>query len=140
MFDQLQLQQSHCLRIREGMTLNKGDRVEVYYNIVKGGIFSIKSLVKGTCYGKVVAYAPTVLMSNGKFVVSKPGIEKIRSEQRKRVCAVVRGTFEGIGSPINGEKVYFNPYITDLFTRASDGVEVHSAEMIYFYNNICEVH
>lgn len=42
MFDQ-QLQQSHCLRIREGMTLNKGDRVEVYYNLVKGGIFQLKA-------------------------------------------------------------------------------------------------
>ena len=124
--------------LKEGMQLKKGDRVEIYYNLHKGG-FSIKSLEKGECKGKVVAYTSTALMSNGKFVVSQPGVRKIREEKRKRVCAVVRGIFEGTEGSIKGEKVYFNPYTTDSFIRKSNNEPITYADTIYFYDRTCEV-
>lgn len=124
--------------LKENMELKKGDRVEVYYNLHKGG-FSIKSLEKGDCKGKVVAYASTVLMSDGKFSVSKYGIKKIREEKRKRVCAVVRGTYEGEGTRIHGERVSFNPYTTDEFIKVSNGQVITIADKIFFYDKTCEV-
>lgn len=125
--------------IKEGMSLKKDDRVEVYYNLHKGG-FSIKSLEKGECKGKVVAYSSTVLMTNGKFSASQSGIQKIREEKRKRVCAVVRGTFEGTESEIQGDTIYFNPYTTDHFINASNGEKITSANNIYFYDKTCVVY
>lgn len=124
-------------QIREGMILNKGDRVEVYYNLPQGR-FSINSLEKGIYKGKVVAYSSSLLMSNGKFVVNESD-RKIREEKRKRVCVVVRGTFEGIGTPLNGEDIYFNPYSTDSFIKVSTGEKISIAKEIFFYGMQCEV-
>ena len=122
--------------IKDGMQLKKGDRVEVYYNLHKGG-FSIKSLEKGECKGKVVAYSSTVLMSNAKFSVSASGVKKVREEKRKRVCAVVRGIYEGTEGFIEGETIYFNPYTTNSFIKSSDGQEITSASSVYFYDKTC---
>ncbi len=124
--------------LRYGKSLSVGERVEVYYNLHKGG-FSIKSIDKDNPNrGKVIGYADYVQIKNAKFVVSKQ-IHKVRKEQRKRVCAVVRGEFIS-ALPIDHEDltpIYFNPYQTDHFIDRTNLKPIADAFFVYFYDKCC---
>lgn len=127
------------LRLREGMTVEENERVEVYYNIHKSG-FSIKSIDKrNPNKGKVIGYADHVQLQNCKFICSKSGISKIREEKRKRVCAVVRGILVNTSAREYQSLVpiYFNPYKTDKFLDTENGEAIESTDFVYFFENKC---
>lgn len=130
------------LMLREGMSLTVGERVEVYFNLHKGG-FSIKSLDKrNPDRGKVVAYAPFIQLLRGDFVVSQPTVQKVREQRRKSVCAVVRGTFykaEPLESYLVEEltEIYFNPYLTDAFIEKENKEPVEHSPFVYFFEKKC---
>lgn len=127
------------VRLREGMTVLENERVEVYFNIHKSG-FSIKSIDKrNPNKGKVIGYADHVQLKDCKFACSKSGITKVREEKRKRVCAVVRGTFLNTDQ-MNAEslvQIYFNPYKTNFFIDTESQKAIDTTEFVYFFENKC---
>jgi len=121
--------------VREGMSLNVGERVEVYYNIQQGG-FSIKSIDKSNPNnGKVVAYASNVLIDNASFHLNLNKLKQIHEQQRKTVYATVKGTFchsEEINND-NHNRGYCNPYTTGKFIDFDSKEELKTASTVYFY-------
>jgi hypothetical protein len=115
--------------------LEVGQRVHVYYNLHQGG-YSIKD--KKT--GLVVAYAESVLLHNCKFKVSESGRQKTIAERRKRVHAHVEGDFVSADEPYDVSclnKIYYNPYETELFTDTNDGSWIMQSPLVYFKNKVC---
>jgi hypothetical protein len=130
--------QVNALKLRDGATLDPGERVEVYYNIQKGG-FSIVALDKrNPMRGKVVAYASNVLLENAAFHVNKNKLAKIHERNRKTVYAVVRGYFvhaEQIDDAVQGyRRGYCNPFKTGMFVDWEQGNELTTADNVYFYD------
>jgi hypothetical protein len=127
------------LTIKEGAELFEGKRVEVYYNIQKGG-FSVVSLEKGDLMrGKVIAYASNVLISNAAFCLNLNKLAKIKANNRKTVYAVVRGYWLGAKVIENYEnegfkKGYCNPFKTGAFIDWQSGKELTEAAAVYFYD------
>lgn len=127
--------------IREGKSLKQGERVEVYYNIHKGG-FSIKSLDKSNPdKGKVVAYSSEVELDNATFHMNENALRKILDEKRKRVYAVVRGYFNGnqIGELEDYKELYINPYTCPNFTIKDTDQKPEKAEKVAFWEKSCGV-
>lgn len=124
------------LTIKEGMTLNQGERVEVYYNLQQGG-FSIKALDKvNPNKGKVVAYAENVLLENCTFNINKKKLDNILDKERKTVYAVVRGYFVNAeGNDNSTHKLgYCNPFKTGKFIDWNSREEITAANEVYFYD------
>ncbi|MDA1509597.1 hypothetical protein PDJ86_22330 [Bacillus cereus group sp. TH36-2LC] len=124
------------LVIREGATLTAGEKVEVYYNIQKGG-FSIVSKDKNNpMKNKVVAYADYVTIENASFHINEKKHAKIIEMQRKTVYAVVRGEFLNADSIDNSEhkKGYCNPYTTGKFIDWDTKEEIKTASQVHFYD------
>ncbi|WP_079516530.1 hypothetical protein [Rossellomorea marisflavi] len=126
------------LKMRDGATLDPGERVEVYYNIQKGG-FSIVALDKrNPMKGKVVAYASNVQVEDAKFCINPNKLAKIKANNRKTVYAVVRGHFvsaEPMDDAAHGyRKGYCNPFKTGKFIDWENGTELHEARGVYFYD------
>lgn len=97
------------------MTMNKGQRVRIYYNLRK---HCLSVMDKKT--GLVIAHCDAINLENVKFIVSQAGLQRVRRNKRKSVIAFVEGDF----TFSNGEKVidnpswttvYFNPYTVDQF-------------------------
>lgn len=120
--------------VKEGMSLRPGDRVEVYYNIQKGG-FSIVSLQKPH-YGKVIAYAANVLIENATFHLNLRKLEQIRAMHRKTVYATVKGTFiQASAADVQDHRQgYCNPYTTGRFIDWESKEQVTKASAVYFYD------
>lgn len=122
-------------KLVEGRTVAIGEKVEVYYNIQKGG-FSIVSRDKSNAdNGKVVAYSSDVQIKDAQFKVNTNKWEKIQEMQRKTVYAVVRGTLEGVQAVdvSSFDKGYCNPYITKGFINWETKEAVNSADAVVFY-------
>lgn len=122
--------------MREGKSLELGQRVEVYFNLHKGG-FSIRSLDKSNPNkGLVSAYASNLSITNATFHLSMPTLATIRERKVKDVYAVVRGTLDNIGEIDNTEhrKGYCNPYKTGKFIDWDTKEEIKSADVVYFYD------
>lgn len=121
-------------RVKDGMSLKAGDRVEVYYNIQKGG-FSILSLEKGQ-YGKVVAYAPQVFIEGATFHINAKKLERILSMKRKTVYATIKGTYIGCDEvqTVDHRQGYCNPYTTGKFIDWESKTEIKAAAQVYFYD------
>lgn len=118
-----------------GRSLKLGEKVEVYYNINKGG-FSIKSKEKTNAhYNKVVAYAPFIQIKDASFHVGTKTLERVRTRKQKEVYAVVRGILTSFDqlNDIGYRKGYHNPYITDTFIDWETKQELKTAENVYFY-------
>lgn len=96
----------------EGRNIAIGERVEVYYNIQKGG-FSVVSRDKSNPdNGRVVAYASDVQIKNATFHVNDKKYDQILEKNKKTVYAVVRGILSGFES-IDADqfnKGYCNPF------------------------------
>ncbi|MGP4074234.1 hypothetical protein ACTWQB_17155 [Piscibacillus sp. B03] len=124
------------LNIREGKTLNVGEKVEVYYNLHKGG-FSILSRDKNNPdKNKVVAYADFVTLANATFHINSNKLKQIIRDQRKTVYAVVRGYLVNT-DPINNShhrKGYCNPYKTGKFVDWETKEELGEAKEVHFYD------
>lgn len=124
------------LVLREGASLNVGERVQVYYNLNKGG-FSIKSLDKtNPMKGKVIAHAETVLIENASFHASMATLKRIKAKGQKEVYAVIRGFY--IGTPEQcteaDKRGYLNPYITENFIDYDTKEELKTADKVFFYD------
>ena len=122
----------------EGRSIQPFEVCHVYYNIHKGG-FSIRSNDKRNPHnGKVVAHAPSVVLSDCEFKVSQVSVKKIRQNKRKAVCAYIKGTFVGIEGNHNGmEEIYFNPYNTKQFISVDTNVPVLAASTVYCSDKKC---
>jgi hypothetical protein len=116
--------------IKDGRNLNIGDKVEVYYNLHKGG-FSILSHEK-EFKGKVVAYSSNVQIKNAVFKVSESGLKRIQDNKVRLVYAKVKGIFIGAYEMdiSNMNKVYINPYTCPYFT--CNGERIYDADNVYF--------
>lgn len=127
--------------IREGMNVEKGERVEVYYNIKEGG-FSIKALdKKNENTGKVVAYAPSVKLTNCTFNINEKKHKWILDNSRKAVYAVVRGYLEELTAekPNTNDlnEIYINPYTCKDFTDVKTKEVIKKAENVIFTEKSC---
>lgn len=115
----------HGFNLKPGFTLTPGDYVTVYYNIQKGGFSIMKA-------GKVIAHSEYVTLTNCTFNVNLKKLNQVRANNRKAVCAVVRGNFlhtEHMDTE-HMQPVYFNPYHTDLFE--THGKPVQNASLVHF--------
>lgn len=107
----------------------------VYKNL-HNGKYSIQAR-EGKLYGKVIAHADRVHLSDVQFVVRENGRQKVIQERKKNVHAFVVGKLNGLGgasyrhdvqfggvgfpSTMFAERVEYNPYVYDSFVYA--GVE-----------------
>ncbi|MCP3763677.1 hypothetical protein NLX67_14975 [Domibacillus sp. A3M-37] len=126
------------LTLVEGATLEKGERIEVYFNIRKGG-FSIKSIDKqNPLNGKVIAHTDTLMIEQATFQYSQKTLEKIHAKQQKAVYAVVRGYYVATGDMSEETSSfmpgYCNPYTTDHFINWQTKEEIKEADLVYFYD------
>jgi hypothetical protein len=122
----------------EGRALAVGERVEVYYNLNKGG-YSIKSIDKRNANkGKVVAYADYVTLENATFHASEATLKRILSSKQKSVYAVVRGYLVNIDKQdTNQYKLgYINPYTTGHFIDRDTNKRLNKADTVYFENKL----
>ena len=124
-------------------------RVFVYKN-VRSNTFSIRSRDKDFLYGKVIARATYVRMSNVTFTVSESGRQRVLREQRKNVHAGVVGevlsyrdingtsyyapleeSFPDIAS-LRRYEVMYNPYLHSQFqTSVGQSLRDTSARRAY---------
>lgn len=124
------------MQLKEGACLKSGDRIEVYFNIQRGG-FSIVSRDKNNpMNGKVIAYSENVLIENATFHLNYNKLKKIHELNRKTVYAVVRGYFV---SAMEIDRTGFNPgychpFKTGRFIDWNTKEEVKEAKQVYFYD------
>lgn len=124
------------ITLKEDRTISTGERVEVYYNIQKGG-FSIKSLDKqNKDKGKVVAYADNVLIENATFHINEKKLKEIHQRQRKTVYAVIRGYLKDTDKHNQEEfnKGYCNPFKVGNFIDWHTKDVLSRASQVYFYD------
>jgi hypothetical protein len=124
----------------EGRSLCEGEKVEVYYNLHKGG-FSIKSLDKRNIdKGRVVAYAPSLTITEATFHVSESRLKSILKRQVREVYAVVRGYYQGVPVQLNNaQEVYINPYKAPYFTLKETNQIIDAAGTVIFYEKACAI-
>lgn len=124
------------LKLREGCTLTFGERIEVYYNIQKGGFSILSRDKRNPMKGKIIAHSEYVLIENATFRLNSKKLEQIKEKNRKTVYAVVRGTY--IGSKPTEDKEfsrgYCNPYKTGAFIDWDTKEHITEAEYVYFYH------
>lgn len=124
------------LQLRGEATLTVGEKIEVYYNIQKGG-FSILSRDKqNPMKGKVIAHSEFVLIEDATFHLNSKKLEQIQEKNRKTVYAVVRGVYLGSEQVINADfrKGYCNPFKTGTFIDWVSKEEITAAKHVYFYD------
>jgi hypothetical protein len=120
----------------EGRALAVGERVEVYYNLNKGG-YSIKSIDKrNPNKGKVVAYADYVTLENATFHASEATLKRILASKQKSVYAVVRGYLVSADKQETTQykRGYINPYTTGHFINEDTKEQLTTAAQVYFEN------
>lgn len=91
-----------------GEAVRPGQRVRVHYHLRLGG-FSVVS----TATGLVVANVSTITLAGVQFRVQAAGLDRIRRERRRAVCAYAVGAVTELGIlPELGSRrrVSFNPY------------------------------
>lgn len=124
------------LIIREGMSLEIGEKVEVYYNLTKGGFSIVSRDKKNPNKNKVVAYAANVLIKDATFHLNLNKLKQIHDKQRKTVYAVVKGYLVSTNEQQTKEHVkgYCNPYTTGKFINWETKEEIKAAKEVYFYD------
>lgn len=107
--------------------------------------FSIKAL-EGPYKGKVVAYAPVLVLENVTFSVSQAGRQRVLDTGRKNVHAGIIGDLIGgkwveLRLPVEiqeieledpkTENIRYHPYTLPYFYREKSKEEVKSAKRVY---------
>lgn len=118
------------------MDVEVGMRIQVHYNLHKGG-YSITGTVvtdplSGRTAKRVIANVPTVTLRDVVFRVQPGGLARIRKTRQREVCAYSIGT---IAEPVDIaglRKVTFNPHRTDSFVYADTGERIDSAPLVVF--------
>ena len=110
--------------------------VDCYRNLNKMGMFSVRAR-DGEFKGKVVAYAPTIVLANPQLVISPAGRARCEKSRIRNVHAYVRGVFTGAYSqplPVCGEfhgrRITYSPFKHDQFfevSRDASGRQIQSS-------------
>ncbi|MGN7308798.1 hypothetical protein ACTHQ2_22920 [Bacillus subtilis] len=122
--------------IKNGVPVS-GQRVEVYVNLHKSGMFSIvdrEPKSKSLTSGKVLAYAERVQLVDAVFKIAEGKYKSIIKNQCRAVCAVCVGTLVTIDAecPEDLQQVVtYNPYRNRNFHTPA-GVIVEKTKRIHF--------
>ncbi|MDH6674394.1 hypothetical protein M2277_005086 [Paenibacillus sp. LBL] len=117
----------------------QGQKIEVYVNLNKDGLFSIvdrEPKSKSATSGKVIAYAESLEVENVVFKVADGRYNWIHENNRRAVCAVAVGHFVQADSPRSadlGTAVNYNPFRRKDFHTTS-GETVTAANLVHFEN------
>ena len=118
----------------------------------------------GSSKGKVIGYAPHIVIKNARLVVSQAGRERVLSEQRKNVHAGCVGTLVSVNAYIQrlhvanlndivnmystkewmqdyltGLQITYNPYLYDSFVETITNQPVYEASKVIFDDNIVRI-
>lgn len=136
-------------------------KVFVYRNLHKKGyVYSIKSL-EGPSKGRVIGYAPRIVIENAELVVNQAGRERVLKEKRKNVHAGCVGQLVGVNSYVQrmhvadlkdrvttytdeqwlkdirtNSTIMYNPYLYNSFVDRITKQPVHKAPKVVFANHI----
>lgn len=132
-------------------------KVFIYRNLNRlGHVYSIKSL-EGISKGKIIGYAPRIVINNAKLIVSQAGRERVLKTKRKNVHAGVVGDLYMVSGWITrmhnsqadfkycneetfikdfpiGLPIQYNPYKYKSFVTRASEQPVHHAERVIFCN------
>jgi hypothetical protein len=98
--------------------------VDVYKNLTRG-LWSIRVA------RRVVGHVPSLTLRDVRFIISLPGVHRIRLRQAREVVAFARGLPSGSGLPDGAQRVRFDPYRSDNFTLP-DGAPICAAALVLF--------
>ncbi|WDI05181.1 MULTISPECIES: hypothetical protein [Paenibacillus] len=122
------------MEIRNGNPII-GQRVDVYVNLNKKGVFSILDRQpKSPTYNKVLAYAERVTIRSARSRIIQSKYDSIQEKKQRAVCAVFSGTLVAIDSDKSADlnvQVRYNPYRSREF-HTLDGSVIDQAELIHF--------
>lgn len=112
-----------------------GERVDCYRNLHTNNGYSIRSSKTGL----VLAHCSTVSLENCTFHVSEGGRQKTVQQKRKREHALVWGDLFAINATIDTsqELIYYNPYLTELFTVISVNQPIVEASEVHCKGKYC---
>jgi hypothetical protein len=124
------------LQLREGRSLEIGQKVKVYRNLHKG-TFSIQDAKSKL----VIAYGDGFLLSDVKMQVSKCGRNKVLETKQKCVHAFIIGNFNGFEykNPKTFRQIYYNPYKTESFILLGTNECIYSARYCICMANKCYI-
>ena len=118
------------IQLQKDRTLVIGQQVEVYRNLNRGKVFSIKD--KKT--GLVVAWADRFMIENVICKVREGGRQRVIKDKRKNVHAFLVSNYAGECemdiSTMN--ELYYDPFNLDSFINKETGEKVIDVESVYF--------
>lgn len=138
-------------------------KVFIYRNLNRSGhMYSIKSL-EGISKGKVIGYAPRMVVENAQLVVSQAGRERVLKQKRKNVHAGVVGDLVMVSGWITrmhnskaefkycneeefiktfpvGTTITYNPYLYRTFVLTNTEQPIHKATKVTFCNGFVGIH
>ena len=101
----------------------QGDMVDVYRNLNRPGLFSIRQREACKDKGKVVGYAESVILTDFKFVVGEASRQKVLREKKRSVHSFLRGrVVDGMRGQISTLaisdflRVSYSPFVGGFFT------------------------
>ncbi|WP_441296444.1 hypothetical protein [Bacillus sp. UMB0728] len=111
-------------------SLEQGQKVEVYRNLNKGKLFSIKDKKSGL----VVAHGDSFKVTDVVCKVSEGGRQRVIKDKRKNVHAFLSATYAGECEVDKGEmtELYYDPYTLDSFINKVTGEKVAEADVVWF--------
>ena len=120
------------IELQKGRTLELGQQVEVYRNLNKGRVFSIRDRKTGL----VVAIGDKFKVENVTCVVREGGRQRVIREKRKNVHSFLKATFTG-GCEFDlddCQELYYDPYTLDSFVNKDTGKKISNIDVAYFEN------
>ena len=118
------------IQLQKERSLELNQQVEVYRNLNKGRVFSIKDKKSGL----VVAIGDKFKVENVTCKVREGGRQRVIKEKRKGVHAFLISTYAGECemdiSKMN--ELTYNPYTMDSFINKDTGEKVFSVDFVYF--------
>ena len=120
------------------MTLSIGERIQVHYNLHKGG-FSIKALDKTNPHkGRVVAYSSHITIHTASFHVSNTVLTHVLNNRVKQVYATIRGYLVSLDDNTylhnTANEGYINPYTTGHFIDLYTKERIYKVSTVYCYD------
>ena len=118
------------IQLQKDRTLEVGQQVEVYRNLNRGKVFSIKDKKSGL----VVAWADKFKIENVICKVREGGRQRVIKDKRKNVHATVIGTYIGEYEMDTStmSELYYDPYTLDSFINKKTGEKVLGVDSVYF--------
>jgi hypothetical protein len=118
---------------------------DIYRNLNKArrdptrNVWSLRTKVNGR--PKVVGHSTDAMLTDVVFKVAESTRQRVIDNQRKSVCAIVRGTFVD-RLPLHlrdylatGDRISFNPYTSDRFYVCETGQPITRADAVIFTVN-----